>query len=94
MNEEMEKMMTAIAYETMGIEGYYDLIKESDNVKKEYKRFQKEYGKTKAERLIALSKIHVLEHFLTLKNLKTEDENILIDELCVQARKMYELKED
>lgn len=90
--EGMEKAVIALGYNAMGIEAYHELTKETNGVKKEFKQCEKEYGKARAEKIMVLSKLHVLEEFLTLKSLTTEDENTLIDELCSLAKKLYELK--
>ena len=76
----------------MGIKAYYEMIKESKEVKKQYKEKVKEIGELETKRLLILSKIDILVGFLTLKMLKNEDRNILIDEMCSLTNELKELK--
>lgn len=90
--EKIKQMSIVVGYETMGIDAYYELVKESKAIKKQYKQKVKEIGELETKRLLILSKIDILVGFLTLKILKNEDRNTLIDEMCSLANELKELK--
>lgn len=90
--EKIKQMSIVVGYETMGIDAYYELIKESKAVKKQYKEKVKEIGELETKRLLILSKIDILIGFLTLKILKNEDRSTLIDEMYSLASELKELK--
>lgn len=93
MNDEMlKKIAIAMGYKTSGIQSYYEIVNEDKIITDQKKANIKEFGKVRAEKIDIISRIDVLIGFLMLKNLKTEDENTLIDELCNEAKKLYEMK--
>lgn len=87
----LQKASVFLGYSMDGIKAYENMVEGEENQKKD-KELIKEYGSKKAKKIETLSRINLLCDFLTLKTLKPEDEDTFIDELCKEAKNLYDLK--